>query len=75
MDTCIPPLSLISLEKMVHMNLFPGQKQRYRFWEQTGGHGGKGEGRVKSLLLWSVASEIFKVTAKEESMLHDKETI
>ena len=36
--------------------------------------GGEGEGGMKSLLIWSVASEIFEVTAKEDSILHDKET-
>ena len=74
MDIYIP--SLLDLpRKMAQMNLFPGQKERYRFWDGHVDIGGQGEGGIKSLLLWSVASEIFKVTAQEDFMLHDKETI
>ena len=47
--------------KMVQMNLFPGQKQRYRFWEWTCGHrwGRRGWNEILTNLicsLWNIQS-------------------
>ena len=75
MDTYISPLSSISLEKWYRWTYCQGRNRDTDFENGHVDIGGEGEGGMKSLLIWSVASEIFEVTAKEDSMLHDKETI
>ena len=75
MDTYISPLSSISLEKWHRWTYFQGRNRDTDFENGHVDIGGEGEGGMKSLLIWSVASEIFEVTAKEDSILHDKETI